>query len=171
MKRKLYTTLKDNTLTINKSKWHSYLTLGFLLLFFTIWYISLFNQVKSLDQLIPYIVSNVKKNTLILIFYLTPLFFLKLIISNIKVIVTGDYWIFNKHTQSVHSVKEKICDIFDINYIKIFTTNYDSEEHTLSLVLKSNIDISIDTSSNYECIVYIADDLADFLKVGIKNDR
>ncbi len=157
-----------NQLSISMSRLASIPHLLFTLLFLTAWYGFMAYSTMSLFKsdsvsILVWIVFP--------LFYLAPLLLLnRHIIKPFKRIFLGEAYVLDRREGTIKLNNEFLIAFNDIANIQVRTIRYDSDTddaYRLSLVKEDGSRIEIDESSDRRHIMNLAEDLADYLNVGI----
>ena len=153
---------RPGILQLTKSRVRAGLQVGFYALFFAAWYSFLF--AFPADD-----VTGGAPTYFMLLFWLAPLFGLPEIVRQVRVFASGESFTLTRDTGLIERNDTRIAHFSDVERVQIRTI-HDSEgsdEHRLSIVLKSEEKLRIDQSTDSQEIAAAAEDLADMLGVEV----
>lgn len=161
-----------DVLRIEKSKTSVIFTLVSTLIFLCFWYgILLFVHGKSEGIINPIniIKTLTKEQPYLWFFILIPLTSLPAIFKNLKIVIVGEYFIFDARDNQIYKDGNRISKFNQIEKVHIRRfSGENADEYLLSLVPQVGKKIKIHKSSEEDLLYETADEIADILNVEVE---
>lgn len=153
---------KRAELILVRSKLKALLELGFILVFFSVWYGFLIEDFTSFESIKEEVVEKVSQQKFLILFFLAPLFSIHRICLGVTTLVFGNKYIFSSLTYKISHNNREICRYDQVENVRIRRI-YDSngaDDYRLYVVHSGGRKLFIAESSDSPYIRGLASDIA-----------